>query len=112
LAFSGIVVSQTKSEFPKLEPEKAVGVNFFMCQSGPIALTEFEYENDVSYIAYTNKSGLLFAVGKFVKGEYAGVFILLPDKSVIFYEAKDVKKTPKVCETLDLVTPKANPQIF
>lgn len=112
LSFVGIGDTQTKSQFPRLDSNKAVSVTSIECPTGSIILTRYDYEQNISFVSYEDERGLLFAVAKFESGKYAGVLILRQDKSVVFYEADKIKQTPKVCESLEAITAKINPNTF
>ncbi len=107
LCFS-VVEAQIPSSFPRLDETKAVGVDMLQCPSGNLlAITSYIYDNETKFLAYESEDGL-FAIGKFVKQEFIGVYILLPTKQVVFYSAKETANTPKVCATLDALKPNKN----
>jgi hypothetical protein len=104
LSFDGF--AQTPSVFPKLDPAKATGVNIAICESGLVSITSYSID-DVTVFAFENDNGVLFGISQFIKNKFVGVFVLQPDKSVVFYTENE--KYPKPCEVADSL-PKTDKQ--
>jgi hypothetical protein len=100
LSIAGIGKPQELSTFPKLDETKAVGVGILSCPNAQILITQYDYENNITFVSYESDKGLLFAISKWVNEEYVGVYILRSKKFVAFYKASEDAKTPKACAAL------------
>jgi hypothetical protein len=102
LSLSGIGESQVKSQFPKLDKLDAVTIDLRNCtpnQLFSITLYHFDDSNGHTDFYVYESGSTLFAIAKFLDEKFIGVYVLLSNKSVMFY--KDSDPRPSVCKALD-----------
>lgn len=102
LSIGGIGESQTTSQFPKLNVQDVISVEFGNCNDVVFSVVGYIKDNDLKYYVY-EVSDTVFAVIEFGidPDQAVAIYILRPDKSVLKFAPAEFDKLDGPCKTIE-----------
>jgi len=113
LSVGGISEAQVKSQFPILDFQNAVAIEFGSCEDIVFSIVSYSYGEDTYYYAYEVSNTTFAVVELSIKtGKAIAIYVLRPDKSVYKFTTSEFNKVERPCKTIETLKLNNDRDIF